>query len=227
VKVTLPDDLPEDLRQQIAPLALEVGRPLIVSDADEVLFAFMAGFEAYLLTQDFRFLWDSYALQGNIRRIADDFAVDQMEVKRLLGGFFAARTEHLEAIPGAAEALASLAKRAQVVILSNVPLQQRGARLKALHSRGMPYPLIANEGGKGRAVRALADLVQAPVVFVDDIPNQHTSVRKAVAEAFCLHFVGEPRLARFLARAEHADHRADTWEEALPVLEARLSALGY
>lgn len=227
MKVTLPEDLPEDLRQQIAPLALEVGRPLIVSDADEVLFAFMAGFEAYLLTQAFRFHWESYALQGNIRRIADDFAVDQMEVKRLLGGFFASRTEHLEAIPGAAEALASLAKRAQVVILSNVPLQQRSARLKALHRQGMPYPLIANEGGKGRAVRALADLVQAPVVFVDDIPNQHTSVRKAVAEAFCLHFVGEPHLARFLARAEHADHRADTWEEALPVLEARLSALGY
>lgn len=223
----LPADFPEDLRQQIAPLELEVGKPLIVSDADEVLFAFMAGFEAYLLTQDFHFRWDSYALQGNIRRTADDFAVDQAEVKRLLGGFFAARTEHLDAIPGAAEALASLSRRAQVVILSNVPLPQRSARLKALHAQGMPYPLIANEGGKGRAVRALADLVQAPVVFVDDIPNQHTSVKKAVAEAFCLHFVGEPRLARFLAMAEHADHRADTWEEALPVIEGKLSALGY
>lgn len=223
----LPADLPEDLRMQIAPIDLKRGQPIIVSDADEVLFAFMAGFENYLQSQEFTFRWDSYALQGNIRRAADDVAVEQEEVRRLLGGFFAERTEHLDAIPGAAPSLEKLSGRAQVVVLSNVPIRQRQARERALKARGMPYPLIANEGGKGRAVRALADVVQAPVIFIDDIPSQHTSVRKAVEDAFCLHFVGDERLARFLDRAEHADHRADTWDEALPVIEARLSALGY
>jgi hypothetical protein len=91
----------------------------------------------------------------------------------------------------------------------------------------MAYPLIANEGGKGRAVRALADRVKAPVVFIDDIPHQHASVRGAVSDAFCLHFVGDPRLAGLLGKAEASDHRADTWAEALPVIEQHLAALGY
>ena len=91
----------------------------------------------------------------------------------------------------------------------------------------MAYPLIANQGPKGRAARALADRVGAPLIFIDDIPNQHSSVREAVADAFCLHFVGEPRLARLLPQAAASDHRADTWAEALPVLERRLDALGY
>jgi phosphoglycolate phosphatase-like HAD superfamily hydrolase len=215
------------LDAQLAGLALEPGRPIIVSDADEVLFAFMAGFETYLRSQQFRFRWDSYALLGNIRRAADDVAIEREEVQRLLAAFFAEQTEHLAPIPGAAESLAALARRAQVVILSNVPHGQREARLKALASNGMPYPLIANQGSKGRAVRALADRVGAPVFFIDDIPSQHSSVRKAVSDAFCLHFVGEPRLARLLPQAEDSDHRADVWHEALPVLEARLAALGY
>lgn len=218
----------EDLLEaQLAGLALTPGRPIVVSDADEVLFAFMAGFESYLQSQSFSFHWDSYALLGNIRRAADGVAVDRPEVQRLLAGFFVARTEHLAPIPGAAQGLAALARRAQVVVLSNVPHGQREARVKALAGNGMAYPLIANQGSKGRAVRALADRVNAPVLFIDDIPNQHTSVREAVADAFCLHFVGEPRLARLLPPAEASDHRADTWAEALPVLEARLDALGY
>ena len=221
------DTTVDSLEAQLADLVLEPGRPIVVSDADEVLFAFMAGFEHYLQLQSFKFHWDSYALLGNIRRLTDGVAVERDEVQRLLASFFAERTEHLEPIPGAAEALAALAKRAQIVILSNVPHGQRQARLKALANNGMPYPLISNEGVKGPAVRALADRVGAPVFFIDDIPRQHSSVRQAVADAFCLHFVGEPRLARLLEKAEHSDHRADIWDEALPVIEARLTAFGY
>lgn len=217
----------DSVEAQLAAVDLEPGRPIIVSDADEVLFAFMAGFERYLNQQGFNFLWDSYALLGNIRRATDGEAIEREEVQRLLASFFVERTEHLEPIPGAAEALAALSKRAQVVILSNVPHRQRPARLKALASNGMPYPLISNEGVKGPAVRALADRVGAPVVFIDDIPRQHASVRQAVADAFCLHFVGDARLARLLEKAEDSDHRADVWDEALPVIEARLTALGY
>lgn len=215
------------LDAQLADLALEPGKPIVVSDADEVLFAFMAGFETYLLSRGFRFHWDSYALLGNIRRAADGVAVERADVQHLLASFFIERTEHLAPIPGAAEGLAALSRRAQVVILSNVPHGQREARLKALAKNGMAYPLIANQGSKGRAVRALADRVGAPVIFIDDIPSQHSSVREAVTGAFCLHFVGEPRLARLLPQAEASDCRADTWAEALPVLERRLTGLGY
>ncbi len=227
---TAPDpaaELPAALADQLAALTLARQRPLIVCDADEVLFAFMAGFERYLLEQGLYFDWRSYALAGNIRHQADDTPLEAAGVPALLHRFFTARTEQLDPVPGAADALARLAARAQVIVLSNLPLDQLPARRRALVAHGMDYPLIANTGGKGAAVRHLAERVAAPVVFIDDIPHQHRSVRQAAAATFCLHFVADPRLARLLGPAPECDCRADRWPEAQGVIAAALARHGF
>ena len=221
------DSLHPDVAAQIDALALRTGRPLIVSDADEVLFAFMAGFERFLHSIDLYFHWGSYALTGNVRRRGDDSPLEGEAVRALLPRFFAAHTEKLEPVPGAAEALEALSARAQVVVLSNLPLDQLAARRRALAAHGMDYPLVANIGGKGSAVRQLEALVQAPVFFIDDIPHQHTSVRKAAGTVLCLHLIADPRLARLLGPAEHSDHRAADWADARAYIEGALDRLGY
>lgn len=221
------DPAPEVLRQ-LSSLTLERHRPLIISDADEVLFAFMAGFERYLEEEGFYFDWRTYALAGNIRHRCSEEPLDAAEVPPLLARFFAARTEALDPVPGAAEALASLTRRgAQVIVLSNLPMSQVPARRRALAAHGMDYPLIANSGAKGPAVRHLASQVQAPVVFIDDIPRHHRSVRQAAAETFCLHFVADPRLARLLGPAPECDCRADRWPEALAAVLTCLAHHGF
>ena len=216
-----------DVAAQIDALALTRGRPLIISDADEVLFAFMAGFERFLHTIDLYFHWGSYALAGNVRRKSDDTPLEAEAVRGLLPRFFAEHTEMLEPVPGAAEALRALSARAQIVVLSNLPLEQIAARRRALAKHGMDYPLIANIGGKGTAVRHLEALVEAPVFFIDDIPNQHSSVRKAADKVLCLHLIADPRLAKLLGPAEHSDHRAEDWAAARAYMEAALDRLGY
>ncbi|MFX8680852.1 hypothetical protein ABTM69_19590, partial [Acinetobacter baumannii] len=128
------------------------------------------GFEQYLETQGCAIALTSFALVGNIRRIADDSALAQAEVGALLAGFFADHTETLTPVPGAADALAELSERMQVVVLSNLPLAQAPARGRALQAAGMDYPIIANTGSKGGAVRRLKEMAGAPVAFVDDIP---------------------------------------------------------
>ena len=45
---------------------LNNNKPLLVCDADEVIFDFMISFESYLNGQNLFFSWNSYALEGNI-----------------------------------------------------------------------------------------------------------------------------------------------------------------
>lgn len=218
---------PPEVAAQLARITLAPDRPLIISDADEVLFRFMAGFEQFLDAQGLYFDWSSYALHGNIRRRRDDAPVEHEAVPGLLQDFFAGHTELLEPVPDAAAALAELARRTQIVVLSNVPVAQTEARRRALAAAGMDYPLVANTGSKGAAVRDLAARVAAPVFFIDDIPLNHSSVRRAAGHVLCVHFIADARLARLLPQADDSDHRADSWPEVKAFIAARLDALGF
>ncbi len=219
--------LREDVRAQLAELTLLPDQPLIVSDADEVLFAFMARFEPYLVAQDLVFDWSSFALSGNIRRASDNQAIDYDEVRVHLREFFANHVEDIDPVPGAARALARLATRAQVVVLSNLPADQHAARRRALVKHGMDYPLITNTGAKGEAVRVMAAQIAAPVVFIDDIPHHHTSVKQAAGDVWRLHFIADRRLAALLGPANDSHQRADDWTEALAAIETYLNRQGF
>ena len=215
-----------DVFEQIEALPIEADRPLIVTDADEVLFVFMADFERYLDEQGHYFDWSSYALFGNVRRRSDDGAVDWDATRRLLDGFFDARTVSMDAAPGAPESLATLNRRAQIVVLSNLPHTRRPERSRALELSGMDYPLISNEGPKGPAVHALAARVEAPVFFIDDAPTHHESVAEHADAVRRLHMVADSRLARIVPAAD-SHHRVDDWPGARAIIEAELSAAGY
>ena len=80
---------------------------------------------------------------------------------------------------------------------------------------------------KGAVVKHLADKVEAPVYFIDDIPPNIASVAKACEKVHCLHFVHDERLGNLLGPAENSRHRADTWPEAAAWLTAHMEELGY
>lgn len=212
---------------QLDQLDLIAGKPLVITDADEVLFLFLEGFEAYLEDNGHYLDLSSFALVGNIKVSATEEMASVEAAKALLDGFFRERTETMTPVPGAAQALAALAQRAQIVVLSNLPDSSRTAREKALVLAGMPYPIIANIGPKGAAVRHMADRVQAPVFFLDDIPHNHTSVAQAAPDVQRLHFIADPRLARLIGPAEHCHHRVDDWDEARRLIEQELTGMGW
>ena len=206
-------ELPAPVAAQLAELDLHPHRPLLIADADEVLFYFMRGLEGFLDGRGLYFDWASYALYGNIRRRDDDGPVAAEELHPLLQGFFAEATESLDPVDGAAMALAELSRQAQIVVLSNLPLTAREARQRALARHGMAYPLIANTGPKGPAVASLRQRVDAPAVFIDDIPQNHASVARISPTTHRLHFVADPRLAALLGPAPDCHHRAGSWED--------------
>jgi hypothetical protein len=212
---------------QIAALPLAQERPLIITDADEVLFAFMAAFEAFLEETGHFFDWSSFRLDGNIRRRSDSQPVERQQVLRILADFFAARTATIPPVAGAADALAALSRRAQVVVLSNIPIDHRPTRRAALARHGMDYPLVASSGPKGPAVSALAEVVAAPVFFLDDGPSHHASVAHHASRVRRLHLIADRRLAALVGPEVDCHHRPAHWGEARTLIEAELAAAGY
>ncbi|MCW0233385.1 MAG: hypothetical protein OJJ21_07290 [Ferrovibrio sp.] len=218
-----PTALPAPVAEQLAALALRRGRPLLIVDADEVLFYFMRGLERFLESRNLYFDWASYALHGNIRQRADNAPVAAEILHPLLQRFFAEATEELEPVDGAAQALAVLSETAQVVVLSNVPMPARAARLRALARHGMDFPLIANTGPKGPAVAVLLRQVMAPAVFIDDIPHNHKSVAELAPATHRLHYIADTRLAALLGPAPDCHHRAETWPDMQQHIQALLT----
>ncbi len=213
--------LPAATLAQLEAAGVQSGRPLLISDADEVLFRFVESFVSHIEERGHFFDWSSFRLTGNVRRTADGTVLDQSQIFSLLQQFFAERAEHIPPVPGAAEALARLARAGvQIVVLTNVPAAARDARRLALARNGMPYPVVVNTGDKGPAAAWLATRAGGPAVFVDDGPNNHVSVKQAAPGIACLHFVATERLAGLVDMPPEADGRPADW----PALERAIAA---
>jgi hypothetical protein len=201
-------------------------RPLIVSDVDEVLVRFIRGMEDYLAERGLYYDWKHYDFDGTIRRRADETLVTRDEMMQIHDGFLRDRLEHLEPVPGGAEALIALSERAQIVILTNLPAQATEQRRRGLEKLGLRHPIIANVGGKGPAMRHLAGLVEAPTFFLDDLPSHHASVAVASPNTTRVHFVDDERLVKLMGVAD-SHHRTDQWPVARAFIEDRLSDAGF
>lgn len=219
-------DVHGDVLRQMEVLPLDSKRPLIVTDADEVLVEFIAGLERFLARRDLRFDLKSFAITGNVLR-ADGSAVSAHEVAELLTAFFETETERLDPVAGAAEALAALAERAQILVLSNLPQERLAARARWLAEHGMDYPLVANIGLKGPALSYLAARTAEPVFFIDDIPHNIASVAETAPQVLLVHYVANPRLAAVVPPSHQAHRRSKSWDETRTFIEDRLTEQGF
>lgn len=219
--------LADEVRIQLNDLTIKQNHPLIVCDADEVLVQFVQALEGYLEDNGYYIDLSNFALTGNIRRKRDDVPADAEQVREMVASFFADRTEHVPAVPGAADALAGLATRCQIVVVTNIPIDQRDARIKGLSNQRMNYPVIANTGAKGAVVSHLAAQANAPTFFIDDIPQNISSVAEAAQHVHRIHFVADYRLAALLQPAEDCHHRVDDWPAARVYIENHLTELGF
>ena len=72
-------------------------KPLIVCDADEVIFDFMNSFETYLHTKGLYFNWKSYALEGNILNNKNE-ALNKSQITDTINSFFMNKTESMSLV---------------------------------------------------------------------------------------------------------------------------------
>lgn len=188
-------------------------RPLLILDCDEVILRFAAPFRQWLAdSRGVELRFDSFALVGNMRHIADGRPVDPADFPALLDGFFAEGQPMQTPAEGARAALDRLAEAMDIVCLTNVPDAFAGIRREVLRGHGFDIPVHANDGPKGRMVRRLADGRRA--VFVDDLPPHHMSVAKHAGHVGRLHMVADEELRRLIPAAPDAHARIDRWAEA-------------
>ena len=201
------------------------GRPLLVTDCDEVLLHMVSHFadwlgEAHGLSFDLTAPGFRDAL-----RDGEGKPVEPERVWPLLDGFFETEMHRQNVVPGATEALARIGEVADVVVLTNIGDQYQAGRVEQLGRFGISHRVLCNRGGKGRPVQELVEtMCPGPVVFVDDLAVHHESVAKHAPEVWRLHMIAEPRLAAHTPAAAHAHARIDSWDEALPWILEKLGA---
>lgn len=199
------------------------GRPLIISDCDEVLLHMVAPFRDWLSEVhgiDFSMQdsdWgNALSYQGGKGQVAPK------EIWRLLNGFFDSEMHRQMPILGAVESMIRLGEHADVVVLTNLGDHHNAARTRQLADAGLPLRVFTNQGPKGPALKAILEEYQpSRAVFIDDLPQHHDSVSQLTPEVMRLHLCGEPLLAPHITcalAAGHAHARIDTWEHALPWL---------
>jgi hypothetical protein len=202
-----------DFHSDPATLAVSRERALLIVDADEVLLAFVAGFDRFLRERALFLDLVAYRLHGNVKRIEDRSALIDIEVTALLDEF-RTNLDSLDTVEHACEVLESLASDLAIVVLTNISPAQADARRRNLDILGFPYPLVVNNGPKGRAVKSLASRAGKPVFFVDDIPQHHSSVAELAPDVWRIQLIGDERLKPLLPKAPDAQFRAETWRDA-------------
>lgn len=217
------EPLPDDLKSQLASLGpISPHKPIILSDADEVILTFVSAFEAFCETIGLTLSLDTLAITGNVRRHEDGSVLNAEETSKLLGRFFAEGSHHQSPVEGAVEGLNRLADEATVIILTNIPIESRAVRQAAMESFGLHLPVIANRGGKGPAAQALTQDITAPSFFIDDLPPNHISVAKHAPHIECIHFVADERLNKLMPNAPDISLRAQSWDEIEAHIKKRL-----
>jgi hypothetical protein len=217
------EHIPPRVMAELEAARIEPGRPLIAVDADEVLVHFAEHFGDYVGERGIRFQLTEYRLATALRD-ANGQPLEREKIMPLIWGFIREQTRWQRMIDGAADALSRLAGDSQIVVLTNAPAEMRNDRIANLADHGMPYPVVMNEGGKGRALRWMANRAAAPVVFVDDSVEQLGSAAKHAPDIRRLHLVGSAMLKPIIGRADTADAHPHDWAEAETMIRKRFEA---
>lgn len=197
------------------------GRPIVITDADEVILRFVEGLDRFLRARGLYLDLSTYRLFGNVKRLDHDTPILDVEVTALLDEF-RKDLDSLELVEGAHDALASLMSRADIVVLTNITPEQVPPRLRNLASFGLDLPVVANHGLKGPAVKALSARAGRPSFFIDDIPQHLTSAAEHAPEIIRIHLIGDDRLKPLMPLAADANHRAENWRDAAAFIAKQL-----
>ena len=203
------------------------GRPLVISDCDEVLLRMVSHFRDWLdETQgvEFRMNGNDFSQALRWQETGEILAPD--DIWRMLGKFFDTEMHRQSPIPGAIEGINELGEQADVVILTNLVDKRQQMRTRQLADHGLNARVFTNQGPKGPALQRILDEYNpTKAIFIDDLAQHHRSARETIGQITTLHLCGEPMLAPHIDCAHtsgHADARIDTWEHALPWLKDEL-----
>lgn len=200
-------------------------RPLIVTDCDEVLLHMVVPFREWLdEAHNVHFDMRGQDFTNALRHKDSNVPVERELVWTLLSGFFDTEMHRQQPISGAVEALARLARVADIEVLTNIGERAHLGRIEQLRAVGIDHRVHWNQGGKGAPLAAILDRVQPSVAFfIDDLGFHHRSVAAHAPQVWRLHMVGEPEIAADVPPEATAHARIDDWTAAEAWILARIA----
>ena len=211
-----------ETENQISDLKLDPKKPVIIFDADEVLVHFAEPFSIFLEKHKRKLKLTGYRLDNAIRDGITDEVVHRDESRDLVWEFINEETISQPASNGSSKSLKALSKKAQIIILSNVPFSAYDDRVKNLKDHDMDFPLISNEGQKGPAVKAILKNHKSISFFVDDNPYQIESVFNDNKQTICIHFSVCELVKPYMPKAVGASIEPSSWEDLVEQIYKRL-----
>lgn len=192
--------------------------PLLISDADEVIFEFMESFEEYLLSNSMYFSYKSFKLNGNIYNQETNKPIDSANIPIIISNFFQEYAIKMPLIKGAKNILEKLSKFMNVIILSNIPKNYAADRIQCLKDNNMNYAFISNEGPKNIKCLELQKLTNKKVFFIDDLPNQISAVSNYCKNIITIHFLQNTKLLKIIPEVKDSDYNVNNWGSILKII---------
>ena len=192
--------------------------PLLISDADEVIFEFMESFEEYLLSNSMYFSYKSFKLNGNIYNQETNKPIDSANIPIIISNFFKEYAIKMPLIKEAKNILEKLSKVMNVIILSNIPKNYAADRIQCLKDNNMNYAFISNDGPKNIKCQELEKLTKKKVFFIDDLPNQISSVSNYCKNITTIHFLQNKKLLKIIPEVKDSDYNVNNWGSILKII---------
>jgi hypothetical protein len=82
----------------------------------------------------------------------------------------------------------------------------------------MHYQFISNKGSKNIKCLELEKLTKKKVFFIDDLPNQISSVSSNCTNITTIHFLQNKKLLEIVPEVKDCDYKANNWEEILKII---------
>ena len=199
-------------------LKIDNNLPLLICDADEVIFEFMESFDNYLQLNDMYFSYKSFKLNGNIFNKKNNIAINNIYIPSIISKFFEEYALKMPLIKGAKNALKKLSKVMNIIILSNIPKTCVANRIQCLKNNDMHYQFVSNHGPKNIKCLEIEKLTKKKVFFVDDLPNQISSVSSICKNITTIHFLQNKKLLKILPEVKDCDYKPNNWEEILKII---------
>ena len=188
-------------------------KPLLICDVDEVVLHFVAPFEDFLKSQNAQLKKKSFKLSGNIIDLPTGHAYSMEESGRLIQDFHNISVDQQEAVEGAVQGLQQLSAIYEIVFLTNVAATLTERRQAHLASIGAPYPVLQNEGSKADMVHLLSKDLNAPIVFIDDLPPHHHAVKAREPRVNCIHFMADATFRSIVSFDSEIAKKTESWLE--------------
>lgn len=214
-----------ETKSLINNLQLDPHRPLIISDADEVIFElFMHMFE-YFEQQGYRFTGNQligFEIMDHFFHNQTNDIIDPDIFIKIITEFFATRGDHMPMVENAFENLMHLSKTCQIIILTNAPHDYREKRIEIYKTHGIDFPIITNIGNKLAAVSQIVKNHQSAVFFIDDSPEHHISIIEHIPHIKCIHFIGDKKYAELVSEVDEVHFKSTDWNEVNHYIQTQL-----